>query len=93
MNIGTCLIAQLLKSLPAMQETWVQFLGWEDPLEKEMASHSSIVACRVPWTQEPGGLPSMGPQEPDMTEQLSAHSTRGHSAPVLLKHSAGPTVN
>ena len=88
MNIGTCLIAQLLKSLPAMQETWVQFLGWEDPLEKEMASHSSTVACRVPWTQEPGGLPSMGPQE-----QLSAHSTRGHSAPVLLKHSAGPTVN
>ena len=62
--------AQSLKSLPAMQETWVQFLGWEDPLEKEMATHSIILAWRIPWTEEPGRLQSMGSQESDMTEQL-----------------------
>ena len=52
----TDLVAQLVKNLPAVQETWVQFLGWEDPLEKEMAIHSSILAWRIPWTEEPGGL-------------------------------------
>ena len=46
-----------------MQETWVQFLGWEEPLEKGMASHSSILAWETPWTDEPGGLQSMGPQK------------------------------
>ena len=51
-----------LKHLPAMQETWVQSLGWEDPLEKEMATHSSILAWRIPWTREPGGLQSTGSQ-------------------------------
>ena len=55
-------VAQLVKNLPAMQETWVQFLGWEDPLEKEMATHSSILAWRIPRTEEPGRLQSMGPQ-------------------------------
>ena len=45
-----------------MQETWVQFLGWEDPLEKEMANYSSILAWEIPWTEEPGGLQSMGSQ-------------------------------
>ena len=54
------LIAQLVKNLPAMWETWVRFLGWEDPLEKEMATHSSILAWRIPWTEEPGGLQSTG---------------------------------
>ena len=53
-----------------MQETWVQSLGWEDPLEKEMATHSSILAWRIPWTEEPGRLQSMGFQESDTTEQL-----------------------
>ena len=53
-------IAQTVKNLPAVQETWVQFLGREDPLEKEMATHSSILAWEIPWTEEPGGLPSMG---------------------------------
>ena len=48
------LVAQSVKNLPAMQETWIQFLGQEDPLEKEMATHSSILAWRVPWTEEPG---------------------------------------
>ena len=49
----------VVKNLPAMQETWVRFLGWEDPLEKEMATHSSILAWGIPWTEEPGGLPCM----------------------------------
>ena len=56
----TSLVAQLVKNLPAVQETQVQSLGWEDPLEKEMAPHSSILAWRIPWTEEPGGLPFMG---------------------------------
>ena len=55
-------IAQLVKNLPAMQETWVRFLGWEDPLEKEMATHSSILGWEMPWTEEPGGLQSVGSQ-------------------------------
>ena len=54
MASGASLIAQLVKNLPAVQETRVQFLGWEDPLEKEMAIHFSILAWRIPWTEEPG---------------------------------------
>ena len=50
------LVPQMVKNLPAMKETWVQFLGWEDPLEKGMATHSSILAWRIPWTEEPGRL-------------------------------------
>ena len=53
-----------------MQETWVRFLGWEDPLEKEMATHSSILAWKIPWTEEPLRLPSLGSQRVDTTEQL-----------------------
>ena len=49
-------MAQMVKSLPAMWETWVPSLGWEDPPEKEMATHSSILAWRIPWIEEPGGL-------------------------------------
>ena len=56
------LVAQRLKCLPAMRENWVRSLGWEDPLEKEMATHSSILAWRIPWTEEPGGLQSTGSQ-------------------------------
>ena len=55
-------MAQRLKRLPAMLETWVQSLGWEDPLEKEMATHSYILAWRIPWMEEPGGLQSTGLQ-------------------------------
>ena len=51
-----CLVAQMVKNLSAMQETQVQSLGWEDPLEKGMATHSSILAWRIPWTEEPDGL-------------------------------------
>ena len=56
------LIAQLVKNPPAMQETPVRFLGGEDPLEKEMATHSSILAWKIPWTEEPGRLQSLGSQ-------------------------------
>ena len=55
-------MAQSVKRLSTMQATWVQFLVWEDPLEKEMAAHSSILAWKIPWTGEPGRLPSMGLQ-------------------------------
>ena len=56
------LVFQLVNNLPALQETWVRSPGWEDPLEKEMATHSSILAWRIPWTEEPGGLQSVGSQ-------------------------------
>ena len=56
------LMAQRLKRLPAMRETWLRSLGREDPLEKEMATHSSILAWRIPWMEEPGGLQSTGSQ-------------------------------
>ena len=56
------LVAQSVKNLPAVQETRVRSLGWEDPLEKEMATYSSILAWKISWTQEPGGLQSMGSQ-------------------------------
>ena len=55
-------MAQTVKSLPAVWETWVRSLGWEDLLEKEMATHSSTLAWKIPWTEEPGGLQSMGSQ-------------------------------
>ena len=55
-------MAQTVKNLPAVQETWVPSVDWEDPLEKEMATHSSILAWRIPWTEEPGGLQSTGSQ-------------------------------
>ena len=67
------LVAQRLKCLPSMQETLVQSLGWEDPLEKEMATHSSILTWRIPWTEEPGGLQSTGHKELDTTEWLHFH--------------------
>ena len=65
-------MAQRLKRLPAMQETWVRSLGREDLLEKEMATHSSILAWRIPWTKEPGGLPRVY-EESDRTERLHFH--------------------
>ena len=61
------LVAQLVKNLTEIQETWVQFLGQEDPLEKEMATHTSILAWRILWTEEPGRLQSMWSQESDTT--------------------------
>ena len=60
-------MAQLIKNLPAVQETLVRSLVQEDPLEKEMATHSCILAWRIPWTEQPGGLQSMGSQESNKT--------------------------
>ena len=61
----TSLMAQTVKNLPAMQENQVQSLGWQDPLEEEMATHSSILAWEILWTEESGGLQSTGPQRSD----------------------------
>ena len=61
-HLNASLLAQVLKRLSTMQETWVRSLGLEDPLEKEMANHSSIVAWKITWTEEPGRLKSMGSQ-------------------------------
>ena len=58
----------MVKNLPAMQETQVRSMGWEDPLEKEMANHSTILAWRIPWTEEPGRLQSGGHKQLDTTE-------------------------
>ena len=67
------LVAQIVKNLPPMQETWVQSLDWEDPLEKGMATHSSILAWRIPWTEQPGYSP-WGHKESNRTEALT-HSS------------------
>ena len=60
-----------MKNPPAVRETWVQALGWEDPLEEGMATHSSILTWRIPWTEEPGGLQFMGHKESDTAEPLT----------------------
>ena len=72
-EIFDSLVAQMVKSLPSMWETRVRSLGWEDPLEKEMATHSSILVWEIPWMEEPGGLQSMGSQRVrhDWTTSLS----------------------
>ena len=67
-------MVQREKNLPAMQETWVQTLGWEDPLEEGMAAHSNILAWRIPWTEEPGKLQSMGSQSVEH-DWVTKHST------------------
>ena len=74
------LVARMVKNPPAVQETWVRSLVWEDPLEKGMATHSSILAWRIPWTEEPGGLQSMGSQESGTTEQLTLSLSLGQMA-------------
>ena len=63
----------MVKNPPAMWETWVQSLGWEELLEKGVATHSSILARRIPWTEEPGKLHPWGHKESDKTERLSLH--------------------
>ena len=68
--------AQMVKRLPTMWETWVWSLGWEDPLEKEMATHSSTFAWKIPWTEEPGRLQSMGSQRVGHDWATSLHLTK-----------------
>ena len=72
----TFLLAQMVQNLPAMWETQIRSLGWVDPLEKEMATHSSILAWRIPWTEKLGGLQSMGLQS---QTQLSDEHTHTHT--------------
>ena len=72
--LGASLGSQSVKNPPAMQETWVHSLGQEDPLEEEMAIHTSILAWEIPWTEGPDGLLSMGSQESDTTYQLNHYS-------------------
>ena len=82
-ELSAALVAQRLKRLLAIWETWVRSLGQEDPLEKEMVTHSSILAWRIPWMEEPGGLQSMGSQRVrhDWTTSLSlSHVRRGKGA-------------
>ena len=74
-SVETSLVAQTVKRLPTMRETWVQSLGWEDLLEKEMAPHSSILAWKIPWTEEPGGLYSKGSQRFGHNWATSLHFT------------------
>ena len=64
-------MARAVKYMPAVQETQVQSLSWEDPLEKGMPTHSRVLARRIPWTEEPGGPQSMGRKESDTTERLT----------------------
>ena len=68
-------MAQKVKNLPAMQKTWVQSLGWEDALEEVMATHPSILAWRIPWTEEPGGLQFMGSQSQTQLKRLSRNAS------------------
>ena len=70
------LVAQMVKNLPAMQDTWVRSLGWEDPLEKGMATHFSILAWKIPWTEGPGGLQSTGLLRVGRTKRLLLHFTK-----------------
>ena len=70
-KVRASLVAQTVKRLSTMRETWVLSLGWEDPLEKAMAIHSSTIARKIPWIEEPGRLQSMGSKELDTTEWLS----------------------
>ena len=72
--IGASLMAQLVKNPPAMRETWIRSLGWEDPLEKGKATHSSILAWRIPWTV----YSLWGCEESDTTEQLSLNMVNGN---------------
>ena len=75
----TTLVAQTVKNLPAMQETWVRSLGWEDPLRKGMANYSCIFAWRIQWTEESGALYSpWGLKESDTIEQISMHTCMSH---------------
>ena len=77
-------VAQTVKNLSVVQETWVWSLGWQDPLKKGVATHSSILAWRIPWTEEPGGLQSMGHKESDTVEWLTLSlSSQNESSEML----------
>ena len=80
------MVAQTVKNLPAMQETQVQSLSWDDPLERGMCTHSSILALEIPWTEEPGKLQSVGSQT--QTTEVSYHT---HTCSAVTNHEVSPT--
>ena len=89
------LVTQMVKNLPAMQEVWVQFLGWEDPLEKEMATHSSILVWEIPWTEDPSGLRSMESQRVRhdwVSSSFTFHLVEEKLIPNLIR-GPGPKIN
>ena len=81
----TSLVTQAVKNLPAIQKMQVQSLGQEDPLEKGMATHSSILPWRIPWTEEPGGLQFIGSQSQTQLKQLSTHAQTFSSISITIK--------
>ena len=81
-SILSSLVAQMVKSLLAVWETWVQFLGQEDPLEKKMATHSNILAWNIPWMEKPGALQSVSSQSQIQLKQLNTHHSNSCSAMV-----------
>ena len=83
----TSLVAQMVKRLPAIAETRVQSPGWEDPLEKEMATHSSIIAWKISWTEEPGELQSKGPQRVGTTERIALTYLLSYILGILVFYS------
>ena len=95
LSYGPSLVAQMVKRLPAMRETRVRSLGWEDPLEKEMAIHSSTTAWKIPWTEEPGRLQSMGLQRVRYFTSLKSmkgnlvSSVLSQTPPIVLMYMAG----
>ena len=86
------LVAQLVKNLSAMQETWIWFLGQEDPLEKGMVTHSSTLAWRIPWTEEPGELSLWGHEESDIAEQLTLYCLVSIHCRHCIKHFVRTTL-
>ena len=82
-EVWSSLVAQSVKDLPKMRETQVRSLGWKDPLEKKTATHSSILAWKIPWTEEPGGLQSMGSQK--TRTQLSNYTTTTNDAKLTRR--------
>ena len=85
-------MAQLVKRLPSMWETQIQSLGWKDPLEKEVTTHSSTLAWKIPWMEEPGGLPSMGSQSRTRLKRLSSSSNELNYYYGVISHLEPDTV-
>ena len=83
---GASLVSHTVKTLPVMWDTWVRSLGWEDPLEKGMATHSSILTWRIPQTEEAGGLQSMGSQRVGHDQATNTHTHTHTQNRMLLSH-------
>ena len=80
------LVAQSVRSPPAIQETWIQSLGWKDPLEEGKTTHFSSLGWRIPWTEEPGGLQSMGLQNRTRLTNKAQHNSWPNRYHIMLKH-------